>query len=49
MLLCETCCFFVCFSGEDYRQKWEDEIDAGKTWKRKHANNVKVRGFFFYR
>ncbi|KAK7109039.1 coiled-coil domain-containing protein 186-like isoform X2 [Littorina saxatilis] len=26
---------------EDYKQKWEDEIDSNKTWKRKHANNVK--------
>ena len=26
----------------EFKQKWEDEIDANKTWKRKHANNVKV-------
>ncbi|KAL8615824.1 hypothetical protein ACOMHN_048532 [Nucella lapillus] len=30
-----------CKESEDYQQKWEDEIDASKTWKRKHTSNVK--------
>ncbi|XP_076466901.1 coiled-coil domain-containing protein 186-like isoform X2 [Babylonia areolata] len=30
-----------CKESEDYKQKWEDEIDASKTWKRKHNSNVK--------
>ena len=34
-------------AGDDFRQKWEDEIDASKTWKRKHNNNVKVDHYFF--
>ncbi|XP_025094168.1 coiled-coil domain-containing protein 186-like isoform X1 [Pomacea canaliculata] len=26
---------------EEYKQKWEDEIDSNKTLKRKHMNNIK--------
>nr|KAG5700622.1 hypothetical protein BaRGS_015452 [Batillaria attramentaria] len=29
------------WAGDEYKQKWEDEIDANKTLKRKHAHNVK--------
>ncbi|KAK7488264.1 hypothetical protein BaRGS_00020423, partial [Batillaria attramentaria] len=31
----------ILFTGDEYKQKWEDEIDANKTLKRKHAHNVK--------
>merc|ERR1719483_726407 len=29
-------------NSSDFKQKWEDEQDNGKTLKRRHANNVKV-------
>ena len=32
----------------EFKQKWEDEIDANKTWKRKHANNVKVGKYMMH-